>query len=194
MAEATSLARELNDMHALAMSEWHSAFLAYFERNSTEVERYGSDLIELSTRYNFAYWLAAGVILRGWARSASGDAGGILWIEDGVENYLATGSRIGLPFFLALKAEALHVAERTSEALRVTRQAIGLLEKFEERWWCAELHRLGGVFLATIGADDAQIEASFSTAINTAKDQKSISLAKRAEASYAEYCGRNAGC
>jgi serine/threonine protein kinase len=194
MAEATLLAKELNDMHALAMAEWHSAFLAYFERNPTEVERYGKDLIELSARYNFAYWLAAGVILRGWARSASGDAGGIPLIEDGVETYLVTGSRIGLPFFLALKAEALHLADRTSEALRVIVEAKLLVEKFGERWWYAELHRLSGVFLATIRADDAQIKASFSEAIKTAKEQKSISLAKRAEASYVEYYGRNANC
>ena len=194
MAEATSLAKELNDVHALAMAQWHSAFLAYFERNPIEVERYGKDLVELSARYNFAYWLAAGVILRGWGRSASGDAGGISLIEDGVENYLATGSKIGLPFFLALKAEALHLADRTSEALRVIVEAKLLVEKFEERWWYAELHRLSGVFLATIRADDAQIKASFSKAIKTAQEQKSVSLAKRAEASYEEYCGRNADC
>jgi len=53
--------------------------------------------------------------------------------------------------------------------------------------WCAELHRLRGVFLAAIGADEAQIEASFCAAIRTAKGQKSVSLAKRAEASYSEY-------
>jgi hypothetical protein len=43
------------------------------------------------------------------------------------------------------------------------------------------------VFLATTGADETQIEASFSAAIRIAIEQKSISLAKRAEASYAEY-------
>jgi predicted secreted protein len=43
------------------------------------------------------------------------------------------------------------------------------------------------VFLATLGADAAQIEASFCAAIKTAREQKSISLATRAEASYAEY-------
>jgi hypothetical protein len=57
----------------------------------------------------------------------------------------------------------------------------------EERWWCAELHRLRGVFLAAMGADEAQIEASFCAAISTAKQQKSISLEKRAEGTYAEY-------
>ncbi len=49
---------------------------------------YASDLIELSTRQNFATWLAAGEVLRGWARSARGNtAEGISWIEDGIKDY-----------------------------------------------------------------------------------------------------------
>jgi len=43
------------------------------------------------------------------------------------------------------------------------------------------------VFLATLGADETQIEASFCEAIRIAKEQKSVSLEKRAEATYAEY-------
>jgi hypothetical protein len=43
------------------------------------------------------------------------------------------------------------------------------------------------VFLTAIGAEETQIEASFCAAIRTAKEQKSISLATRAEATYAEY-------
>ena len=58
MAEAISLAKELNDMHALALALYFAAGLAHFERNPAEVERLASDLIELSTRHNFAYWLA----------------------------------------------------------------------------------------------------------------------------------------
>ncbi len=81
----------------------------------------------------------------------------------------------------------MHLVNRTSEALEVIREAEAFVEKSEERWWCAELHRLRGVFLATIGADETQIEASFREAIRTAKQQKSVSLAMRAEASYAEY-------
>jgi hypothetical protein len=38
-----------------------------------------------------------------------------------------------------------------------------------------------------MGADETQIEASFCEAIRTAKQQKSVSLAKRAEATCAEY-------
>ena len=44
-----------------------------------------------------------------------------------------------------------------------------------------------GVFLAAIGGEETQIEASFCEAIRITKQQKSVSLAKRAEATYTEY-------
>jgi hypothetical protein len=52
---------------------FYAAVLGYFELNPAVVEHLASDLIELSTRHNFAHWLATGVVCRGWARSASGD-------------------------------------------------------------------------------------------------------------------------
>jgi predicted ATPase len=157
------------------------------------VERLASDVIELSTRQNFALYLTRGTILRGWARSALGDTvQGISWIEDGIENWRATGAKLCMPFFLALKAEALYLADRPSEALQAIEEAEISVERSEERWWSAELHGLRSVFLAAIGADQTQIETSFCEAINTARQQKSISLAKRAEATYARYRRRNA--
>jgi predicted ATPase len=191
ITEAISLAQEQSDKHGLALAMWFLAMLGYFERNSVEVERLASELIELSTRQHFEHFLALGMIYRGWARSASGDATeGISWIEDGIRDYRAGGSVLMVPFGLALKAEALHLAKRTSEALDATSEADALSERFEGRWLSSELHRLRGVSLAAMGADEAQIEASFRAAISTAKKQKLISLAKRAEESYAEYCGR----
>jgi hypothetical protein len=38
-----------------------------------------------------------------------------------------------------------------------------------------------------MGAEETQIEASFFAAIRIAKEQKSVSLQKRAEATYSEY-------
>src|SRR5271157_4583850 len=188
MAEAIPLARELNDMPALAVALYFAGHLAHFEGDRAEVERLASELIELSTRQNFAIWLPIGAILRGWARSASGETDeAISWIEDGMEDYRATGSMVFLPFFLALKAEALHLADRTFEALEAIKEAETLAERSEERWWCAELYRLKGVFLTAMGADEAQIEVSFCAATRIAKEQKSVSLEKRAEGTYAEY-------
>jgi tetratricopeptide (TPR) repeat protein len=192
MLESISLAKELHDMHTLAGAIFWAAILGYYERDPVDVERLASDLIELSTRENFELWLAAGAMLRGWARSALGDpAEGISWIEDGIGNYRTTGSAPP-PYLLALKAEALHLADRTSEALEALREAEAMAERSEERWWCAELHRLRGVFLAALAAEETQIETSFRAAIKTAKEQKSVSLEKRAETTYAEYRSQKA--
>jgi tetratricopeptide (TPR) repeat protein len=187
MDEAISTAKELKDRYALAQALYRAAGLAHRERDPAEVDRLASELIELSTRHHFAHYLAHGSILRGWARSVSGNtAEGIRWIEQGIKDLRATGSVLPLSGHLARKAEALHLADRTSEALETVNEAIAIAERFEHGYWSAGLHRLRGVFLATLGADQTQIEASFCDSIRIAKEQKSVSLEKRAEATYAD--------
>jgi tetratricopeptide (TPR) repeat protein len=193
MDESISLARELKDTHALANALAWAATLAYKERKPAEVDRLASELIELSERHNFGYWMAIGAIRRGWARSASGyTAEGITWIEQGIRDIRATGAVVGLPHYLALKADALHLADRTAEALEAINEAEALAERFEHRSVFSELHQLRAVFLAAMGAEESKIEASFCAAIKIAKEQKSVSLEKRAEATYAEYCRQKA--
>jgi serine/threonine protein kinase len=186
--DAISLAKELNDMPALAHALYLSAMLSQYDDNRAEVERLASDLIELSTRQDFAFFLPLGEMLRGWVLSVSGNpTKGIAWIDDGMRRYQATGSMVIMPYWLAVMAKALHLAERTSDALEAIKEAESLVERSGERWWYAELQRLRGVFLTTVGADNTLIEAVFCEAIRSAKEQKSVSLEKRAEATYAEY-------
>jgi serine/threonine protein kinase/tetratricopeptide (TPR) repeat protein len=193
MAEAISLAKELNDANALAYAVGWATGLACCERNPGEVDRLASELIELCTRHAFVHWLAIGAIWRGWARSACGHtAEGIPWIERGLKDYYQVIRVVlGVPGLLARKAEALHLADRTPEALEEINEAEALAERFEQRGVCAELHRLKAVLLAALGADEAQIETSFREAIRIAREQKSVSLEKRAEATYAEYRRQN---
>jgi hypothetical protein len=91
-----------------------------------------------------------------------------------------------MPVWLTLEAEALHFAGHT-RVLEAIKKADALIERSDEREWCAELYRLRGVFLAALAAEETQIETSFCAAISTAREQKSVSLEKRAEATYAEY-------
>jgi hypothetical protein len=128
----------------------------------------------------------------GWARNVCGPfTEGISWIEDAIEELQTMGALFPMLSLLAPKAEALYLANRTAEALKTIREAEALVEKTEARWWSAELYRLRAIFLTAMDADEAQIERAFQAAINTAKQQKSTSLRKRAEASYAEYRRRN---
>jgi predicted ATPase len=190
-AEMISLAKELNNMNTFANALYLAAMGACLERNPAEIERFVAELIEISTRYNFAFWLPGANVLRGWVQSVSGETiAGISLIKQGIEDYKATGSMMALPVFLALEAEALHLEDRTQEALKAIGDAEALAERFENRHWSAELHRFRGVFLTAMGASDAEIEASFRHAISTAKQQKAATLATRAEASYVEYRAR----
>jgi hypothetical protein len=86
-----------------------------------------------------------------------------------------------------LKAGALHRTNRTLEALEAIKEADALVEKYEAYSMRSGLHLLRGVFLAAIGGEESQIEASFSEAIRIAREQKSVSDEKSAEATYAEY-------
>jgi hypothetical protein len=96
--------------------------------------------------------LSVGAIWRGWARSACGNiAEGIPWIERGIKDYhQVIRVTLDVPGLLALKAEALYLADRTSEALEAINEAKAMAERFEQRVSFAELHWLRGVFLANI--------------------------------------------
>ena len=89
-------------------------------------------------------------------------------------------------------AEAISLAKSLNDmhGLAVT---LSFAASLAWRDYYAQLHRLRGVFPAAIGADESQIEASFCEAIRIAREQKSISLEKRAEATYAEYRRQKAG-
>jgi hypothetical protein len=194
MAEAISLAKDLQDVNAVAFTLYFASILAFHQRNPVEVERSASELIELSTRYNFAYWLPGANVLRGWARSVCGDTSeGLSWIERGVEDYRASGTIPGMPLWLTVKAEALNLADRSSEALEAIEEAEAIAERFELGGYPPELNRLRGVSLAALGADETRVEASFRAAIRIAREQKAVSWEKRAEATYAEYRRQKAG-
>ena len=116
-------------------------------------------------------------MLRGWACCASGDiTEGILRIERGIGEYRGSGSMIGLSFWLTLKAEALHVANRPSEALEAIHEAEALVKKSAQHNMDVELYRLRGVFLAAMGADATEVEASFCEAIRIARSRSRFHL------------------
>jgi predicted ATPase len=173
LSEAKSLAKKLNDVHGLIQALSVGGFIAYCEREVSEVQRFASEILGLSTRHNFAFFRSGAAILRGWAQSALGDTTqGVSSIEHGVEAWRGNGLVINLSLWLALKAEALHLAGLTFKSLETLTEAEAVIQRSEERYWSAELHRLRGVFLAAIGSDKNQIESSFSAAIKIARSPK----------------------
>jgi hypothetical protein len=109
-----------------------------------------------------------------------------------IEETLAIGTRLMVPYTLALKAEVLYLADRAIEALEAINEADVVVKYSEQRWLCAELHRLRGIFLAAVTGEDRQIQNALSAAIDTAKQQKPVSFARRAKATYADTSARKA--
>jgi hypothetical protein len=141
-AGAIVLAKELNDRAALGLALYWAGLLAHFERNVAEVERLALELIELCTRQTFASWLPGGVVLRGWAAALPVTQQKALRGSRKGYEIIKESARFLPPYFFALKAEALHLAGRTSEALEAIREAEALATRSEGRWWCAEMYRL----------------------------------------------------
>jgi predicted ATPase len=188
IAEAISLARELGNTQALALAILTAAILTRLENQRSQVEGSALELVELSARRNLATWIPLGSIHLGWARAVSGDVPrGLSRIEEAIHDYRERGSVLALPYFLALKAEILHLASRASEALTAINEAEAISNRSGVRCWSSELQRLRGVFLASMRADENQVKDSFAGAIRIAREQKSISLERRAEAARAAY-------
>jgi predicted ATPase len=112
MAEAIAMAKELNDMYALAEALFFATMLDHFGLKAVEVERLASELIELARRYHFALYAAGGEILRSWARSVSGrTAEGLAGIEGGIRDWRATGAILFMPYWLHIKGGNLAPCE-----------------------------------------------------------------------------------
>jgi hypothetical protein len=94
------------------------------------------------------------------------------WIEDGIRDYQATGAILRLPYFLALKAEALHLANRTFEALEAIREAEAMVERSQGRWWSADC--TGSAVCFSPPSERSKPKLSFPSA-KPSKSQKSRS-------------------
>jgi predicted ATPase len=148
-------------------------------------------MIALSSEQGFAFWVAWGTNLRGWAIAEQGQGEeGIVQMRQGLAAYRATGAEIGRPRFLALLAEVYGKVDQTEDGLRVLAEALALVDKTGERVSEAELYRLKGELLLTqegyrlqaVGLREKAEEAEecFLKAIEVARRQQAKSLELRA--------------
>src|SRR5262249_9986702 len=75
-------------------------------------------------------------------------------------------ARFHRPYHLSLLAETSHHCGQTEDGLRVIVEALMLVERIEEHWWEAELYRLKGDLLLTLGGQSAaEAEACYNQAM-----------------------------
>ncbi|MGD9031130.1 MAG: adenylate/guanylate cyclase domain-containing protein [Desulfobacteraceae bacterium] len=180
--EALTLAQDVNHPFSLVYAQMLSATVHQFRREAQAVQERAEEMIGLSTEQGFAFWLAYGTMLGGWALTAQGKgADGVAQIHQALAAYRATGSEVDRPYFLALLAEAYGVVGQPEEGLTVLAEALAIVENTGERSWETELHRCkGALLLIQQGQNVGEAEECFRKAIDTARRQQAKSLELRA--------------
>ena len=98
----------------------------------------------------------------------------------------AAGTRLLIPFHLALLAEALALAGKIEEGLAALDDALAKAAASSERAWDAEIHRLCGELTGRLPyPDPAKVEESFRTALAIAREQGTRGYELRAATSLA---------
>ena len=180
--QALALAHKLSHPFGLALALDYTAMLHQFRRETKMAQERAEAAIELCSEKGYAYYLAWGTIIRGWALvEQGGGADKIDHMRHGLANLRGTGAALRLPYYLVTLAEASGRAGRTEEGLADLAEAQEAARMYGERWREAECHRLRGELLLLQSPEVfAEAESSFLRAIEVARRQQAKSLELRA--------------
>ncbi|MBI2740871.1 MAG: AAA family ATPase [Rhodospirillales bacterium] len=171
-------------LHSRVFGLAHATLVSCLLREHDELRLRADNVCALATELDFPFLLAWGLIFRGIARLNLGRPDGEQAMRDGLALYRQTGSKWGLPFWLANFAD--FGCQGTDEAMAMVREGLEAVEATGERWYEAELYRLRGT-LARSGAsfDDGLAENDLLTARRIAIEQQAKLLELRAVVSLA---------
>jgi predicted ATPase len=183
--EGLALAKRLSHPFTLAVALDYTAMFHQFRREPRAVYEQAEAAIALCTEQRFAYYLALGTTMQGWAQVAEAQAvEGLAQMRHGLAALRATGASLRLPYYLALLAEACGRTGQAAEGLTLLAEALAQAHKAEEAWTEPELYRLKGELLLLLSADNhAEAEGCFHQALAVARRQQAKALELRAATS-----------
>ena len=189
---AIALAREANHSHSLAHALGIGGCLLDCMRGDEASAGVHADaLLALAREHRFPYWLAAGRAAQGWLAMRHGRADAADILLDAIEQGRRACMEEFRPLLLAMLAEAYAREGRPELGLKAIDEALERVERSEERWIEAELHRLRGTLLLATGECDAA-EASLRRAIAVARRHGARMWEARAEENLAALAGSKA--
>jgi predicted ATPase len=126
-------------------------------------------------------------MFKGWVTvQQTRDTTGAEIIRQGLKDYMATNAENCLSGYRNLLAETYLVTGQLEAGLAVLGQAVAFMQRSDEHFIEAEIHRLKGELLLAQGDDrQAEAEAAFQHALTVARRQQAKSLELRAATSLA---------
>ncbi|OAI43242.1 hypothetical protein AYO41_02420 [Verrucomicrobia bacterium SCGC AG-212-E04] len=184
--EARDLARTLNHPFSLEYALHHTGWLHQHCRLGVQCQAAGDEEMEIATEQGFQFWHASGMLYSAAGRLLRGQLDeGLRQFQKGLDAYRASGAGLGLPYYFSVLMEAFRQAGRFEDARRAFDEAITLVEKNDERFQEAELHRLRGELHLAEDNDQTAAESCFRRAVEMARHQHSKSWELRATLSLA---------
>ena len=184
-SDAVALARELGHRHSLAQVLYYTARVLS-SAGPHAVAEHAEACVAISVEHGFSFWRADGIKLLGWALAMQGrHTEGLAHIREGLSAYRAAGALTGVPFDLALLAEACGQAGLVEEGLAALGEALAIVDRTGERNYEAELHRLEGELRLKREEPAEEAESCFRRAVDIARRQGAWSLELRAAMSLA---------
>jgi class 3 adenylate cyclase/predicted ATPase len=183
--EALTIAQERSHPYSVAMALGYAAMIRQFRREVHTTHERAEATMTVCTEQGFPFFLALGIILRGWALAEQGAGeAGMGQICQGLAAWRATGTEACQTYFLVLLAEAQRKMGQAEAGLRVLTETLTLVDQTGERYREAELHRLRGeLLLQQTVPEMQQAETCFHQALDTARRQQARSLELRAATS-----------
>ncbi|MEZ4679275.1 MAG: BTAD domain-containing putative transcriptional regulator [Caldilineaceae bacterium] len=179
------LAEELGYPYNQVIAKTYAAVQLQYMDDAAACLRQAEAASLQATAQGFVLWQAMADFLRGWSHTRLGNVDtGMALMTASVNLYRATGAELGASYFAALQAEQLGKIGQMSLAMQTMTAAFALLERAQDRWCAAELHRIHGELLlaearatTTLAALPAMIEnarQAFETGRLIAQDQGAI--------------------
>jgi predicted ATPase len=190
--EALALARCLAEPHSLAHALAFAAVFHQLRRERPTAQQYADEGIALSAEHGLPLYEAMARIVRGWALIGQGhDEQPADEVRRGLAAWQSTGAQLMRPHFLALLVEASAPTRRDDQGLRLLDEALTLCQSTGESYYEAEIHRLKGERLLTLGRERGVNAAStcFEQSLAIARRQGALSLELRAAMSLARLHG-----
>ncbi len=145
---ALALAKEQRHPYTLALASYHATVLHQSLGNPQRTQELAEAMMALSQEHGFAYCLAGGMVLQGWALAAQGQVkAGLRQMQEGIAAYETTGSAIAQPYFRALLADAHGKNGSVKKGLQCVDEAFTAVRDPAHYIYAPELYRIRGELL-----------------------------------------------
>jgi DNA-binding winged helix-turn-helix (wHTH) protein/predicted ATPase len=175
-------ARALGDPFSLALTLYFTAIAAQLIGDLALATGNSESCLQVATEHALEMPRVWSTCVAGWCAVENGEPErGLAMLDQAFATMHATQSMHFFSYHVGLLADARMKAGRHADALKAVEEGIAFADRDGDRFYCAELYRMRGVLLASVG-DRAGAEASFRKAIAVARAQGAAMLERKARA------------